>query len=59
LVLHGRLDRFIPIEWAAAELRRHPSWRHRFFHDLGHVPQLEAPGPWLAAVFDWWSDVVH
>jgi glycerol-3-phosphate dehydrogenase len=53
LVLHGCRDRLVPSAWAEAELARHPTWRGRFFPDLGHVLQLEAPGRWLSAVVDW------
>ena len=57
LVIHGRRDRLVPVGWAEAELRRHPTWRGRFLPDVGHVPQLEAPGRWLSAVADWSSSV--
>jgi pimeloyl-ACP methyl ester carboxylesterase len=57
LVLHGRRDRLVPVAFAEAELRRHPSWRARFFPDLGHVPQIEAPGRWLSEVADWYPRV--
>jgi glycerol-3-phosphate dehydrogenase len=53
LVIHGRRDRLIPARFAEAELARHPAWRGRFFPDVGHVPQMEAPGRWLAEVADW------
>jgi pimeloyl-ACP methyl ester carboxylesterase len=53
LVVHGRRDRLVPSAWAEAELARHPAWRGRIFPDLGHIPQLEAPGRWLSAVVDW------
>lgn len=55
LVLHGRRDRFVPARYAEAVLAAHPTWRGRFFPDLGHVPQLEAPGRWLTEVADWFS----
>lgn len=55
LVIHGRRDRLVPSGWAETELARHPSWRGRFFADLGHVPQLEAPGRWTTAVADWFD----
>ncbi|HEX6400355.1 MAG TPA: alpha/beta hydrolase, partial [Actinomycetota bacterium] len=55
LLLHGRRDRLVPAAFAEAELARHPSWRGRFFDDLGHIPQMEAPGRWLAEVADWSS----
>jgi pimeloyl-ACP methyl ester carboxylesterase len=53
LVLHGRRDRLVPVAFAEAELRRRPDWRGRIFPDLGHVPQMEAPGRWIAEVADW------
>jgi pimeloyl-ACP methyl ester carboxylesterase len=53
LVIHGRRDRLVPAVYAEAELTRHPDWRGRFFPDVGHVPQMEAPGRWLSEVADW------
>jgi pimeloyl-ACP methyl ester carboxylesterase len=53
LVIHGRRDRLVPAAYAQAELAKHPAWRGRFFPDLGHIPQMEAPGRWLAEVADW------
>lgn len=53
LLLHGRRDRLVPVAYAEAELARHPTWRGRFFADLGHIPQMEAPGRWLVHVADW------
>ncbi len=52
LLLHGRRDRLVPAAFAEAELARHPIWRGRYFNDLGHIPQMEAPGRWLAEVAD-------
>jgi pimeloyl-ACP methyl ester carboxylesterase len=57
-VLHGRRDRLVPAAHAEAALRDHPAWRGRIFPDLGHVPQMESPGRWLAEVADWYSEVV-
>lgn len=59
LVLHGRLDRFVPVAFARAVLRERPSWRGRIFPDLGHAPQMESPGRWLAEVADWYSSFVR
>jgi pimeloyl-ACP methyl ester carboxylesterase len=56
LLLHGRRDRLVPVAFAEAELARHAAWRGRFFRDLGHVPQMEAPGRWLSEVADWFAD---
>lgn len=53
LVLHGRRDRLVPAAYAEAALGEHPAWRGRIFPDLGHVPQMEAPGRWLSEVADW------
>jgi pimeloyl-ACP methyl ester carboxylesterase len=58
LLLHGRRDRFVPAAFAEATLSRYPSWRGRIFPDLGHVPQMEAPGRWLAEVADWFAEKV-
>lgn len=58
LLLHGRRDRFVPAAFAEAELVRHPEWRGRFFPDLGHAPQMEAPGRWLAEVADWYAEII-
>jgi pimeloyl-ACP methyl ester carboxylesterase len=58
LLLHGRRDRLVPVAFAEGELARHPEWRGRFFRDLGHIPQMEAPGRWLAEVADWFADAL-
>jgi len=52
LVIHGARDRLVPLAYARSAVDRHTSWRFRFLHGVGHVPQLEAPGRWLAAVSD-------
>ncbi len=53
LVLHGRRDRLVPVAFARAAVREHAGWRLRIFPDLGHIPQMEAPDRWLAAVEEW------
>jgi pimeloyl-ACP methyl ester carboxylesterase len=58
LLLHGRRDRLVPVGLAEGELARHAAWRGRFFGDLGHIPQMEAPGRWLAEVADWFADTL-
>jgi pimeloyl-ACP methyl ester carboxylesterase len=57
LVLHGRRDRLVPVAYAEAVLRSHPEWSGRIFPDLGHVPQMEAPDSWLAAVTGWSAEL--
>jgi pimeloyl-ACP methyl ester carboxylesterase len=59
LVLHGRRDRLVPVAFAEAALDRRPTWRGRIFPDLGHVPQMEAPGRWIAEVADWQGGVTR
>ena len=58
LLLHGCRDRLVPVAFAEAELARHPEWRGRFFREMGHIPQMEAPGRWLAEVADWFADTL-
>lgn len=53
LVVHGRRDRLVPVAFAEAAVREHPTWAFRILPDVGHVPQLEAPERWLAAVAEW------
>jgi pimeloyl-ACP methyl ester carboxylesterase len=58
LLLHGRRDRFVPAAFAEAILAQWPGWRGRIFPDLGHAPQMEAPGRWLAEVADWYAEML-
>jgi pimeloyl-ACP methyl ester carboxylesterase len=53
LVIHGRLDRLVPVHYAEAALDGHPGWQMRLLPKVGHVPQMEAPERWLAAVEGW------
>jgi pimeloyl-ACP methyl ester carboxylesterase len=53
LVVHGARDRLVPQAFARAAVDRHPAWRYRFLPGVGHLPQLEAPERWLAAVEAW------
>jgi pimeloyl-ACP methyl ester carboxylesterase len=56
LVIHGALDQLVPLGTAEAAVREHPNWRLVVFDDLGHIPQMEAPERWLAAVEGWLDD---
>jgi pimeloyl-ACP methyl ester carboxylesterase len=58
LVLHGKLDRLVPVRYAEAALRRRPDWAKRLFPDLGHAPMMEAPGRWLTALADWEAEAL-
>jgi pimeloyl-ACP methyl ester carboxylesterase len=56
-LVHGALDRLIPVQAARDVAARHPSWRYVEFAGVGHVPQLQCPErladevlPWLAEI---------
>jgi pimeloyl-ACP methyl ester carboxylesterase len=53
LLIHGELDRLIPVTSARAVVRAHPQWRYEEVPDVGHVPQLEAPGRVAELILDW------
>jgi pimeloyl-ACP methyl ester carboxylesterase len=56
LVIHGEKDQLIPLGAAREAARHHPNWALVTFPDLGHLPQMEAPERWLAAVERWLDD---
>jgi pimeloyl-ACP methyl ester carboxylesterase len=53
LLLHGERDRLVPVAAARAAARANPSWSLIVLPDIGHVPQLEAPGETAKAVLEW------
>jgi pimeloyl-ACP methyl ester carboxylesterase len=53
LLVHGDRDRLVPLAAARAAARQNPSWTLTVLHDLGHVPQLEAPRDTANAILDW------
>jgi pimeloyl-ACP methyl ester carboxylesterase len=53
LVIHGGRDRLISATAAREAVADHPNWKLVVFTDLGHIPQMEAPARWLAAVEEW------
>jgi len=53
LLVHGALDRLVPVSAARAAARTHPSWSVVVLPGVGHVPQLEAPGECAAAITSW------
>lgn len=56
LLLHGDQDRLVPVTSARATARANPAWRYAEAHDVGHIPQLEAP-EWTAdQVLRWLAD---
>ncbi len=57
LLVHGDLDRLVPVQAARDIARRHPAWRYVELDGVGHVPQLQCPDrlagevlPWLAQI---------
>ena len=54
LVIHGSLDRVIPVAAARELVRRRPDWELRVLEGVGHVPMLEAP-ELFTATLDAWS----
>ena len=53
LMLQGEKDRLVPLAAARAIAGMRPDWTLQVFDDIGHVPQLEDPALWLAAVEVW------
>lgn len=53
IAIHGRRDRLVPSSFAWQATEAHPDWCIRVLPDVGHVPQMEAPDRWAAAVGDW------
>jgi pimeloyl-ACP methyl ester carboxylesterase len=53
LVVHGALDRLVPLTACLALARLRPDWSLEVFEGIGHVPQLEAPDRFVTAVERW------
>jgi pimeloyl-ACP methyl ester carboxylesterase len=53
LMIHGTLDRLVPIAAARAAARANPAWTLAEFAGIGHVPQLEAAERTAAVVTGW------
>jgi pimeloyl-ACP methyl ester carboxylesterase len=53
LVVHGSLDRLIPVAAARELVRRRPDWRLEVLDGIGHVPMLEAPDEFLGLLSAW------
>ena len=43
LVIHGELDRLVPLSCSQALARQRPDWRLEVLEGVGHVPQIEVP----------------
>ena len=53
LIVQGERDRLVRVEAVRALAAARPDWRLEVLGDIGHVPQLEAPARFLAAVEPW------
>lgn len=53
LVIHGELDRLIPVASARALARRRPDWTLEVLEGVGHVPMMETPDLFLDVVKQW------
>lgn len=53
MMVHGAKDDVVPIEFARAIADERPDWEFVVYHDVGHVPQLEAPDKLIRAIVDW------
>lgn len=53
LMLHGTLDRLIPVATARIVARKHPAWSLVVLPGVGHVPQLEAPDTCATEIREW------
>jgi pimeloyl-ACP methyl ester carboxylesterase len=53
LVIHGSLDRLIPLAAAKELVRRRPDWTLEVLEGVGHVPMMETPDLFLRALNEW------
>jgi pimeloyl-ACP methyl ester carboxylesterase len=53
LVIHGSLDRLIPLAAARELARRRPDWTLEVLDGVGHVPMMETPERFMSALNAW------
>ena len=53
LVIHGSLDRLIPVAAAKELVRRRPDWTVKILEGVGHVPMMETPALFMEALNEW------
>ena len=56
LLVHGELDRLVPIAAARAVAADNPSWETFFLPGVGHTPQLEVPDQVRERMTTWLGD---
>src|ERR1700674_4682139 len=53
LVVHGNLDRLIPVSAVRDLVRRRPDWTLEVLEGVGHVPMMETPDLFMRALNAW------
>lgn len=53
LVIHGELDRLIPVAAARELVRRVSGWELEVLEGVGHVPMMETPDLFMRVLSDW------
>lgn len=53
LVIHGSLDRLIPVAAARDMARRRTDWRLEILEGVGHVPMMETPDRFMRVLHRW------
>ena len=53
LVIHGSLDRLIPLTAARELVRRRPDWTLEVIEGAGHVPMIETPKRFMNVLDQW------
>jgi pimeloyl-ACP methyl ester carboxylesterase len=53
LIVHGSLDRLIPVAAARELARRRPDWTLEVLDGIGHVPMMESPSMFMDALNAW------
>lgn len=53
LLIHGSLDRLIPVGAARDMSQRRPDWTLKVLDGVGHVPMMETPALFMNAVHAW------
>ena len=56
LLVHGELDRLVPVAAARAVAAANPSWETMFLPGVGHTPQLEVPDAVRDRMVTWLGD---
>ena len=53
LVVHGELDRLVPVDCSRALVASRPDWALEVLDGVGHVPQIEVPERTASVVLSW------